>query len=590
MNSIFVIFIGLLLIPIHSHASVIKVKSEMGQPLSGVMVTQSLANPAPADTSDDGYQQPNTPRFAAPDITGFTDSKGSITLPDREGVKYRLRKMKYVDQEIVAKTGEKKFQAVMNIETDIFKLADQKPANVWLGALDVGTPEDKIIFKMQCGFCHQQGNAFTRADRSEEDWKVVISRMIGYGSRLSSDLQEKLPKVLFENYKKLTENPKLLGESAPWSEKLSGTTITEWPIGDSMSQTHDMLIAKSKLLYVCDNIQDRIYEINTITNMVAVYKIPHRDGEENGGLISGRLREFPRHDSTSNAHSMAESRVDGHIFITPSAQRRLVEFDPQTKKFTLHEMEEGFYPHTIRVDAKDNVWFTMALSNQVAKFDRSTKKFTMYDLPARSFKEKIITKNIGFIFKLIGWGIPLNKWLKIDRVSTGAPLLYGIDITPDGMVWFARLHTKDIGNLDPATGKITMIPTPFWGPRRLRTDAEGNLWIVSFGESLLARYNPKTAKFSMFDLPVKPKGSETPYALNVDKKRNVVWVNGNQSDALYGFDIKTETWKFIPYPKRTTFTRDVEIDEDGTLYTSNSNFPSWHVEGEQPTLIQIKQQ
>ena len=590
MNSIFVIFIGLLLIPIHSHASVIKVKSEMGQPLSGVMVTQSLANPAPADTSDDGYQQPNTPRFAAPDITGFTDSKGSITLPDREGVKYRLRKMKYVDQEIVAKTGEKKFQAVMNIETDIFKLADQKPANVWLGALDVGTPEDKIIFKMQCGFCHQQGNAFTRADRSEEDWKVVISRMIGYGSRLSSDLQEKLPKVLFENYKKLTENPKLLGESAPWSEKLSGTTITEWPIGDSMSQTHDMLIAKSKLLYVCDNIQDRIYEINTITNMVAVYKIPHRDGEENGGLISGRLREFPRHDSTSNAHSMAESRVDGHIFITPSAQRRLVEFDPQTKKFTLHEMEEGFYPHTIRVDAKDNVWFTMALSNQVAKFDRSTKKFTMYDLTARSFKEKIITKNIGFIFKLIGWGIPLNKWLKIDRVSTGAPLLYGIDITPDGMVWFARLHTKDIGNLDPATGKITMIPTPFWGPRRLRTDAEGNLWIVSFGESLLARYNPKTAKFSMFDLPVKPKGSETPYALNVDKKRNVVWVNGNQSDALYGFDIKTETWKFIPYPKRTTFTRDVEIDEDGTLYTSNSNFPSWHVEGEQPTLIQIKQQ
>jgi streptogramin lyase len=590
MNSLIFIFVAFVLGQIQTYASVIKVKSEMGQPLAGVMVTQSLANPAPADTSDDGYQQPNTPRFAAPDITGFTDSKGSITLPDREGVKYRLRKMKYVDQEIVAKTGEKKFQAVMNIETDIFKLADQKPANVWLGALDVGTPEDKIIFKMQCGFCHQQGNVFTRADRSEEDWKVVISRMIGYGSRLSSDLQEKLPKVLFENYKKLTENPNLLGESAPWSEKLSGTTITEWPIGDSMSQTHDMLIAKSKLLYVCDNIQDRIYEINTVTNMVAVYKIPHRDGEENGGLISGRLREFPRHDSTSNAHSMAESQVDGHIFITPSAQRRLVEFDPQTKKFTLHEMEEGFYPHTIRVDAKDNVWFTMALSNQVAKFDRSAKKFTMYDLPARSFKEKIITKNIGFIFKLIGWGIPLNKWLKIDRVSTGAPLLYGIDITPDGMVWFARLHTKDIGNLDPATGKITMIPTPFWGPRRLRTDAEGNLWIVSFGESLLARYNPKTAKFSMFDLPVNPKGSETPYALNVDKKRNVVWVNGNQSDALYGFDIKTETWKFIPYPKRTTFTRDVEIDEDGTLYTSNSNFPSWHVEGEQPTLIQIKQQ
>ncbi len=590
MNSLLFIFVALVLSHTQTYAAVIKIKSEMGQPLAGVMVTQSLANPTPMDTSDDGYQQPNIPRFTAPDITGFTDSKGVLTLPDREGVKYRLRKMKYVDQEISAKAGEKKLQAIMNIETDIFKLADQKPANVWLGALEVGTPEDKIIFQMQCGFCHQQGNAFTRQDRSEEDWKAVISRMIGYGSRLSSDLQESLPKVLFENYKKLRENPKLLAESTPWPEKLSTTTITEWAIGDSMSQTHDMLIAKNKMIYVGDNIQDRLWEVDPITNKVAVYKIPHREGDNPGGLISGRLKEFPRHDSTSNAHSLAESQKDGHIFITPSAQRRLVEFDPITKKFELYEMDEGFYPHTIRVDAQDNVWFTMALSNQIAKFDRSSKKFTMYDLPARNFKEKIITKNIGFIFKLIGWGIPLNKWLKIDRISSGAPLLYGIDITPDGMIWVSRLHTKEIGRLDPSTGKITMIPTPFWGPRRLRTDGAGNLWITSFGESKIARYTPNTGKFTLFDLPVNPKGSETPYALNVDKKRNVVWVNGNQSDALYGFDIKTETWKFIPYPKRTTFTRDVEIDEDGTLYTANSNFPSWHVEGEQPTLIQIKQQ
>jgi streptogramin lyase len=589
MNSILIIVVGILVIQAYTFAATIKVKSEMGQPLAGVMVTQSLADPAPADTSDDGYQKPNIPMFAAPSITGFTDNKGTVNLPDRADVKYRLRKIKYIDQEIILKKGEKNLQAVMNLETDIFKLADQQPANVWLGALDVGNAEDKIIFKMQCGFCHQQGNAFTRLGRTEEDWKAVISRMIGYGSRLSSDLQEKLPKVLVENYKKLRENPKLLTQSAPWPENLSGTTVTEWPIGDSMSQTHDMLIAKNKMIYVGDNIQDRIYEVDPATNMIAVYKIPHREGDEPGGLISGRLREFPKHDSTSNAHSLAESQKDGHIFITPSAQRRLVEFDPKTKKFTLHEMEDGFYPHTIRVDAKDNVWFTLALSNQVAKFDRSTNKFTLYDIPARSFKEKIITKNIGIIFKLIGWGIPLNKWLKIDRVSSGAPLVYGLDITPNGMVWFTRLHTKEIGSIDPATGKITMVPTPFWGPRRLRTDAEGNLWIVSFGESKLAKYSPKDGKFTTFDLPVNPKGSETPYALNVDKKRNVVWVNGNQSDAIYGFDIKTETWKFIPFPRRTTFTRDVEIEEDGTLYTANSNFPSWHVEGEQPTLIQIKQ-
>ena len=589
MNQLLTLIVFSLLISGQTQAALIKVNSEMGQPLSAVMVTQSLIDPGTPDTSDDGYQKPNLAVFVAPDITVFTDAKGVAQLPDRAGVKYRLRKMKYIDQEIIPSKEGKKIAAILKLETDLFKLADQKPANVWLGALEVGTPEDKIIFQMQCGFCHQQGHYYTRRDRSPEEWKEVIRRMVGYGSRLPSDLQEKLPKILFENYKKIRENPKLLAESVPWSEKLSNTTVTEWAIGDSMSQTHDMLIAQNKLIYVCDNIQDRIYEVDPLTNMISVYKIPHREGDNPGGLISGRLKEFPRHDSTSNAHSLAESKVDGHIFITPSAQRRLVEFDPKTKKFTLYEMEEGFYPHTIRVDAFDNVWFTMALSNQVAMFNRKTAKFTMYDLPARNFKEKLITKNIGLIFKLIGWGVPLSNWLKIDRVSSGTPLLYGIDITPDGKVWFARLHTKEIGNIEPKTGKITMIPTPFWGPRRLRTDAEGNLWIVAFGESKLVRYSPKTQKFTSFDLPVNPKGSETPYALNVDKKRNVVWVNGNQSDSLYGLDVKTETWKIIPYPRHTTFTRDVEIDEDGTLYTANSNFPSWQIEGEQPTLIQIKQ-
>ncbi len=193
------------------------------------------------------------------------------------------------------------------------------------------------------------------------------------------------------------------------------------------------------------------------------------------------------------------------------------------------------------------------------------------------------------MFKLIGWGIPLANWLPIDWESNGTPLPYGIDITPDGKVWFARLHTKQIGMLDPESGSITMVATPFIGPRRLRADAEGNLWIGAFAESKLARYTPSSGVFSLFDLPVSPKGSETPYGLNVDKQRGTVWVNGNQSDSLYAFDVSTETWRAFPLPRRTTFTRDVEIADDGTVYTSNSAFPSWHIEDGQPTLIRVEQ-
>ena len=98
-----------------------------------------------------------------------------------------------------------------------------------------------------------------------------------------------------------------------------------------------------------------MYRIDPRTNEVTVFKIPHRDGDAPGGLLAARLKDFPRHDSTSNAHSLAQSAKDGHIFVTPSAQQRLVEFDPKTGAFTLHDIGGGFYPHTIRVDAQDRL-------------------------------------------------------------------------------------------------------------------------------------------------------------------------------------------------------------------------------------------
>jgi streptogramin lyase len=425
-------------------------------------------------------------------------------------------------------------------------------------------------------------------ERTPAEWSAIITRMQRYGARLSSQDQRALPERLSAGYRKLRENPQLVPVPLPWSPVLTGITVTEWPLGDIFSQVHDMLVAANGLVYVADNIQDRLYEVDPRSHQVVVYRIPHREGEPNGGLLAARLKDFPKHDSTSNAHSLAESRVDGHIFITPSAQRRLVEFDPETKEFTLHEMERGFYPHTIRVDHKDRVWFTVALSNQVAMFDRATQRFTMYDLPTRGLREWLNVRLIGVVFKLMSWGVPLANWLPVDRIATGTPLPYGIDITPDGKVWFARLHTDEIGSIDPDSGKITMITTPFKGPRRLRTDAEGRLWITAFPESAIARFDPATAQFTRFDLPLEPKGADTPYALNVDRPRGVVWVTGNQSDSLYTFDIASESWLNIPMPRRVTFTRDVEFEPDGTAYTAIAHFPGWHVEDGQSTLIRVQ--
>jgi hypothetical protein len=85
-------------------------------------------------------------------------------------------------------------------------------------------------------------------------------------------------------------------------------------------------------------------------------------------------------------------------------------------------MGAGCCPHTIRIDAKDRVWFTLALSNQVAMFDRATERFALHDLPTRSWREWLTVRLIRPIFKLMSWGVPLANWLPVDRLATGTPL------------------------------------------------------------------------------------------------------------------------------------------------------------------------
>jgi streptogramin lyase len=571
-------------------ADPVSVVDANGKPLATVMVSRQPVNVAAIDTSDNGYPANGKPQRAIFEVTRFTDVGGRTDIPaDSHPWHIRLRKPGYQDR-MVAADELRSQPLVMVRETDPAALAAQRPSNAWTSTIDFGDENLKKEFLLHCNFCHQQGGVILRRERSAEEWQAAVKRMVRYGARLSSEGQKKIPGMLEAHWKKIAANPSLVPESTPWSPALSAATIREMPIGDSFSQMHDLLLHSNGMIYVGDNLQDRVYEIDPKTGNYTVFKVPPVPGDNLGGLLAGRLHDFPKHETYQGIHSLAESPKDGHIFITPSYQRRLIEFDPSTKAFTTHQMDSGFYPHTIRFDAKDRVWFTLALSNQVAMFDRVSRKFTFYDLPFRSLMEKATVKLTPFFFKLQAWGVPVANWASVDHVSTGVPLPYGLDVTPDGKVWIARLHTDEIASIDPDGGMVTMIKTPFKAPRRLRSDRDGNLWIVAFNESLIGRYAPKTGEFTKFDLPVIPKGSDTPYALNVDRNRHQVWVNGTNSDSVYRFDIATQQWMMFPMQRRVTFTRDVEISAEGKVYVSGASFPSWHIEDAQPTLMELTPQ
>ena len=245
-------------------------------------------------------------------------------------------------------------------------------------------------------------------------------------------------------------------------------------------------------------------------------------------------------------------------------------------------MPEGFYPHTIRTDEAGPglVHPGPVLPGRHVRPHDST--FKIYDLPARGFMEWLTFKSLPILFSIDAENRPTPS---PDRESTGLPMPYGIDVAPDGSSLGGAAVRQRPRDDRPDTDEITMIDFPYNGPRRLRIDADGDLWIVAFQDSLLVKYDPKADEFTKYELPVI---NEVPYALNVDRERGVVWVNGNQSDTILGFDIATESWKVYPMPRQRFFTRDIEIsEEDGAIYTTNSHFPTWQSEGGVPTLLRI---
>jgi sugar lactone lactonase YvrE len=135
-----------------------------------------------------------------------------------------------------------------------------------------------------------------------------------------------------------------------------------------------------------------------------------------------------------------------------------------------------------------------------------------------------------------------------------------------------------------------MIDTPFPAPRRLRFDAQGRLWIPSYSSGTLARFDPETNAFATWPLPIEPAGTETPYALNVDRRTGAVWVCGTQSDTLIRFTPEDERFTVYPLPNRVTYTREIDFDERGGVWTCNSNLPAWQIERGVPTLIRLEPQ
>ncbi len=554
-----------------------------GAPIVGARVTAERGDPA--------YR-----------VTVFSAADGAFALPTPPGDgawRVRARRIGWQDVRLegVIANGEPLALRAQR-HTDPAEVAAQLPANHWYALVMDGLGADEQhLLKRECTYCHQQGAPWTRRVRSPEDWEKILALMGRRGAMLPSTLRERVPALFNAAYAPASAVPKLTRgwenaeafAPAP-SPEVRRALIEEWDLGGRASMQHDVVFHPDGRLYSVDGAQDALFRLDPRVPEGArkSWRIEVA-GVPLGGIFAGENQPQSQASSAHLGPHSLQVAPDGALWITLAIGNRLARFDPVTEKLTIHEVAEGFYPHTLRFDRKGRLWYTMSASNHVGRFDPATGKQVHIRLPARTLKQEVVLRLMPWMFWLDERIAAIDLRSNASEAGDGfnMPVPYGIDIAPDGGVWFSQLNENRIGRIDPETLAVELVETPFPAPRRLRFDAHGTLWIPSFTSGRIASFDPATKRFEEIALPIEPLAGETPYALAIEPRTQHVWVCGTNSDTLIRYAPETRHFSVYPLPTRVSYTRELDFDAEGRVWTSDSNSPAWQIERGQPIVLRL---
>lgn len=463
------------------------------------------------------------------------------------------------------------------------ELSESLPATAHLAKLSFPSNDTRSAFISQCNYCHQVGNSLTRTPRDLSAWQSTVRRMESYLAILTNREANDIAKTLTEGF---DGKPATGGQIPSFEPAVAKAKVKEWVVGDAMSFIHDTDVGEDEMLYGADEGHDIIWRLDRKSGKIETFKIPDIDLPV-GGVFSGLKLPIGVFTGKHGPHSMAQG-PDGRFWITNALSSTIASFDPATGKFKLYDIgRTHLYAHTIRVDKDGLVWFTIAASNEVARFDPKTEKFTIIQLPHNGIAKVISDYAFPYILKIAAWfpeadmhlGVTHHKWANAGRSAFNLP--YGIDINPvDGSIWYAKLYAHKIGRIDPKTLAVTEFDTPLKGPRRLRFDKQGNLWIPAFDDSGLMKFDTRSKRFETYKLPLLAHNEyEVPYALNIHPKTGDVWITSNMSDRMFRFSPASKTFASYPLPTRVTWLRDLVFAKDGGICSSSSNLPAYGIEG-----------
>jgi streptogramin lyase len=280
------------------------------------------------------------------------------------------------------------------------------------------------------------------------------------------------------------------------------------------------------------------------------YAEPHdvaADPQGNGWVAerAGKLGRFdpttyefvevapPPGPAAPNRQRLGNPQIDknGILWVADGPNGRWLSYDTKYNKFASFQWPKGHGNaggNSMAVHPDGTIYAT-GLGKEVRALNPEKVEFKFYESPSANGKQE--------------------------------PGAYGLAVAGDGSVWWAEDNIDKMARIDPATGNVDEYAIPYKEghafPRRMNSDAHGDLWVALWQAGKLMKIDYKTKEMKIFSPPTANAGN---YSVVVDKKNDLVWVSEHKVDKIARFNPKTEEWVEFPLPEAQSDPRRIDID------------------------------
>src|SRR5215468_3021364 len=295
-----------------------------------------------------------------------------------------------------------------------------------------------------------------------------------------------------------------------------------------------------------------------------------------GKAVAYRVVTYDLVNTHAEPHDVAAD-PKGNAWVSERAGK-LGRFNPNTLEFAEFDTPPGPASKdrqslgNPQIDANGILWVADGPNNRWLSYDTSSGKFLAFAWPrgkGNAGGNSMALHRDGTVWATGGGREARQldpqkvefKFYEAPAAKTHKnPGAYGIAISGDGAVWFAEDETDLMARVDPVTGKVDEFKIPYEGrayPRRMNSDANGDLWVALWDAGKLMKVDHKTKEMTIYSPPTPTGGN---YSVIVDKKNNYVWVSQHQVDMIARFDPKTQEWIEFPLPEAESDPRRIDID------------------------------